>query len=45
MTYRLSFVVDSDSADPSDLLDRLQQAVDERFWGVDEQTIKVEEIE
>lgn len=40
--YRLSFEVDVVSAvDPSDLLDRLYEAVDERFWGVDQQTISV----
>ena len=44
MAYRLSFEVDSDNADPSNLLDTLHQVVEERFYGVDEQTIKVEEI-
>jgi hypothetical protein len=41
MAYLLSFEVDSDNADPSDLLDRLHEAVGERFWGVDEQTVSV----
>jgi len=39
--YRLSFEVDSDNVDPSDLLDTLYEAVDERFYGVDQQTISV----
>lgn len=43
--YRLSFEVDSDNADPSDLLARLHEAVSERFWGVDEQTVTVLEVE
>jgi hypothetical protein len=36
--YRLSFEVDSDRVDPSDLLDRLQEAVEEMFPDGDEDT-------
>ena len=43
--YRLSFEVDSENADPSDLLDRLHCAVDMFFVGTDEQTIAVEDID